>query len=128
MKQKILSLISCALIACNIFTTMSYAEESVEPPMENSETATDEAEFQEVEELETSDVETNEIKSKEESEAQEVEVEEKNTDEGEGQPVSDEANAGEPDAEPEDDKETFKVTFIDSIDNFLILIIYYSLF
>ena len=64
MRQKIISLISCALIACNILTTISYAEESVEPPVENSETATDEAEFQEVEEPETSDVETNEIISR----------------------------------------------------------------
>ncbi|SOC16333.1 BspA family leucine-rich repeat surface protein [Pseudobutyrivibrio ruminis] len=116
MKQKILSLISCALIACNIFTTMSYAEESVEPPMEIVEPAAEESE--EIEEIEISDSESNETVSEEKIESKEVEVEDADVAVGEEeQTLSEEANTNPLEAESENDNETFKVSFIDSIDN-----------
>lgn len=115
MKKRLLSLVSCALIACNIFSTISYAEEPIDSSIEVTESVSEETEMAEVDttvEVEEPQLEENntEIIETEEAAKEKADLESEKKD-------STEETIVDVSAEEEDNKETYTVSFIDSVDD-----------
>ena len=119
MKKKLLSLVSCALIACNIFSTISYAEEAIDSSIEVTEAVSEETEMTKVDttvEVEEPQTEENniEIIKTEESAQEDADVEAEEKDSTEETVVDDTEEVA---VEEEDKKETYTVSFVDSVDD-----------
>ena len=120
MKQKLLSLLSCVLISCNIFTTISHAEELTETPVEVTEEISDEVVFEDIQE--TTDEEVEYIENQDEEIVNSIENEiliEENADSNSEEEVSTEEGNLEKivTEEAEESQESFTVSFIDSVED-----------
>jgi len=121
MKKRLLSLISCALIACNIFSTISYAEEAIDSSIEVTEVVSEETDMTNVDTTEESDVEEPQTEATDSVAIEREELAKEDTDLDFEENVSQEETIVEDSKvtveEEEESKDTYTVSFVDSVDD-----------